>query len=224
MQPLSLYVEESISHIHKTFSTKRYLTYNHHLFLLHQSERLRFSGDAFGVLLSGLNNIPLCLCTEGHFRSGGKFFFSACPGVVTSRLASVLLLPMAMPRWPLWRMSAAWMESTRSWFRDPENRSQYTVCSQMCLMKHTLLLYSFPGNRRNKKIYLISLTPTQVRSELAVIVHACHGHRCRPSPCALVIIRVSPFIQDKKGGVCGGRRVGYLVTTFTLKERDVAPW
>lgn len=41
-------------------------------------------------------------------------------------------------------MRAPWMDNTRSWCFMSSNRSQYIECSHMCLVKHTLLLYSFP--------------------------------------------------------------------------------
>ena len=42
------------------------------------------------------------------------------------------------------RISAAWIDRTRSWFLAPSNLSQYTLCSHRCLIKQTLLLYSLP--------------------------------------------------------------------------------
>ena len=37
---------------------------------------------------------------------------------------------------------------------------------------------------------------------------------------ALVSIWVSPVVQNKNGGIRVGKRVGYLATTFTLKEQE----
>ena len=49
------------------------------------------------------------------------------------------------------RMIAAWIDKTRSWFFSASNRSQYTLCSHKCFVKHTLLLYNFPAKEIKEK-------------------------------------------------------------------------
>ena len=103
---------------------------------------LRFHGDFFGVR-------GLFLCS-GELHSPS--FFSL--GDVTNRLANQLLSSIVKTWNRVYKIRAAWMDRTRSWFFTPSNWSQYTLCSQMCFMKQTLLLYNFPEMTKKYVLFL----------------------------------------------------------------------
>lgn len=152
---LQRYLNHSIkfptSSIHsKTISQNIKLPYNIHVYYIYfgivnfhnSNDFLRFHGDFFGVR-------GLFLC-PGELQSPS--FFSL--GDVTNRLANQLLSSIVKTWNRVYKIRAAWIDSTRSWFFTPSNWSQYTLCSQMCFMKQTLLLYNFPEMTKKYVLFL----------------------------------------------------------------------
>ena len=83
----------------------------------------------------------LFLHTVSFFGVANKFSWPC--GDVTNKSVILSASPLELPG-NAQRISAAWIERTRSWFLAPSNFSQYILCSHKCLMKQTLLLYSLP--------------------------------------------------------------------------------
>ena len=101
-------------------------------------------GFFFGVFGTS-SDVDLFFPSVSFFGVAIMFSWFTC-GDVTSKSDTTSDPSPELFRGPQ-RISAAWIARTLSWFLAPSNLSQYTLCSHRCLIKQTLLLYSFPAKK-----------------------------------------------------------------------------